>query len=64
MTLLGRAVPVGPRRLYAHTAAGAFGMSALDDLHLGVMLLVGGASYPAAGLWPAGRTLRSGKAST
>ena len=61
MTLLGALFALTPRPLYAHGPTGAFGMNALDDQHLGgaIMLLVGGASYLAGGLWLTGRTLVS-----
>lgn len=53
MTLLGALFALAPRPLY--------GAHALDDQHLGgvVMLLAGGASYLAGGLWLTGRLLRS-----
>jgi putative membrane protein len=51
MTLLGALIALAPRPLYSHamTPTGA----ALDEQHLGgaIMLLVGGASYLAGGLW-------------
>jgi putative membrane protein len=52
MTLLGALLALAPRPLYAH-ASGWAGLSALDDQHLGgvVMLLGGGVSYLAGGLW-------------
>ena len=48
MTLLGALLALTPRALFAHHGAGA-----LDDQHLGgaIMLLAGGASYLAGGLW-------------
>lgn len=50
MTLLGALLALSPRALYAHAATGT---SALDEQHLGgaIMLLVGGISYLAGGLW-------------
>jgi putative membrane protein len=57
MTLLGALFALAPRAVYAHAASPAV----LADQHLGgsVMLLVGGASYLAGGLWLAFRGLRS-----
>lgn len=56
MTLLGSLFALAPRALY-HTHGTA---SALGDQHLGggLMLLVGGASYLAGGLWMAMTALR------
>jgi putative membrane protein len=52
MTLLGALFALSPRPLYAHAAS-------LSDQHLGgvIMLLVGGASYMAGGLWLTARVL-------
>lgn len=52
MTLLGALLALAGRPLYAHHGALA-GLSALEDQRLGgvVMLLVGGVSYLAGGLW-------------
>ena len=52
MTLLGALLALGPRPLYAHIE-GFRGLSALEDQHLGgaIMLIVGGISYLAGGLW-------------
>lgn len=52
MTLLGALLALSPRPLYAH-AADALARSALDEQHLGgaIMLIVGGVSYLAGGLW-------------
>jgi putative membrane protein len=52
MTLLGALLALSPRALYAHLH-GHSGLSALADQHLGgaIMLVVGGASYLAGGLW-------------
>ena len=51
MTLLGALIALAPRPLYSHamTSPGV----ALDEQHLGgaIMLLVGGVSYLAGGLW-------------
>lgn len=64
MTLLGALFALTPRPLYAHGPGGAFGLSPLDDQHAGgvIMLLVGGASYLAGGLWLTSRTLAAGRA--
>jgi putative membrane protein len=61
MTLLGALFALTPRALYPHPAAGSGGMPALDDQHLGgaIMLLLGGASYLAGGLWLTARMLRA-----
>ena len=66
MTLLGALFALTPRPLYAHAAQAAGGLSPLDDQHLGgaIMLLVGGASYLAGGLWLAREVLRSGPAAS
>lgn len=58
MTLLGALFALANRPLFHH--ASADGGNALADQHLGgaVMLLVGGASYLAGGLWLAGRMMR------
>jgi putative membrane protein len=52
MTLLGAILALSPRPLFTHTAPMSLG-SPLDEQHLGgaIMLLVGGASYLAGGLW-------------
>lgn len=59
MTLLGALLALTPRALYAHH--GAFARAPLDDQQLGgaVMLLIGGVSYLAGGLWLTGILLRS-----
>jgi putative membrane protein len=52
MTLLGALLALTPRPLYAH--AGHFpNLTPLEDQHLGgaIMLIVGGVSYLAGGLW-------------
>ncbi len=52
MTLLGALLALSPRPLYVH--AGEFpSLTRLEDQHLGgaIMLLVGGISYLAGGLW-------------
>jgi putative membrane protein len=52
MTLLGALLALPPRPLYPH-AAHESSLDPLQDQHLGgaIMLLVGGASYLAGGLW-------------
>jgi putative membrane protein len=52
MTLLGALLALAPRPLYPSCGAHP-GLAALDDQHLGgaIMLLVGGLSYLAGGLW-------------
>lgn len=52
MTLLGALLALSPRPLYHHSA-GHFGLTPIEDLHLGgsIMLIVGGISYLAGGLW-------------
>ena len=59
MTLLGALFALAPRPLYAHAAAAGRALPALADQHLGgvIMLLVGGASYLAGGLWLTARVL-------
>jgi putative membrane protein len=59
MTLLGALLALPPRALYAHSVHGAGGLSPLEDQHLGgaIMLIVGGVSYLAGGLWLAARLL-------
>jgi putative membrane protein len=54
MTLLGALLALPPRALYAHVHhAETSGLTGLEDQHLGgaIMLVVGGASYLAGGLW-------------
>lgn len=53
MTLLGALLALSPRPLYVHDVESALVPSALDEQHLGgtIMLLVGGVSYLAGGLW-------------
>ena len=62
MTLLGALLALSPRPLYAHMVGG-FGLSALDDQHLGgaIMLLIGGVSYLLGGLFLTVRLLRGGR---
>jgi len=52
MTLLGALLALSPRPLYTHVE-GFGGLTPLEDQHLGgaIMLLVGGISYLAGGLW-------------
>jgi putative membrane protein len=59
MTLLGALLALPPRPLYAHAAPGG-AIAPLEDQHLGgaIMLLVGGLSYLAGGLWLAAVLLR------
>lgn len=63
MTLLGALLALAPRPLFAHGHAHG-GLSPLDDQHLGgaIMLLVGGISYLAGGLWLGARLLRGVRA--
>jgi putative membrane protein len=60
MTLLGALLALAPRPLYAHAAATPFGLTPLEDQHLGgaVMLGVGGAVYLLAGVSIVTRLLR------
>lgn len=67
MTLLGALLALAPRPLFVHGAADAtYALDALDtiaalaDQHLGgaIMLLVGGVSYLAGGLWLTAGLLR------
>ncbi len=52
MTLLGALLALAPRPLFSHTHHHS-ALTPLDDQHLGgaIMLLVGGISYLAGGLW-------------
>ena len=61
MTLLGALLALSPRPLYAGGASGLHAHAALDEQHLGgaIMLLVGGASYLAGGLWLSATLLRA-----
>jgi putative membrane protein len=58
MTLLGALFALTPRPLYSHGVEHT--LPTLADQHLGgvIMLLVGGGSYLAGGLWLTGRVLR------
>jgi putative membrane protein len=62
MTLLGALLALAPRPLYAHLnqPAAGFTLAPLADQHLGgaIMLLVGGISYLAGGLWLTMRLVR------
>ncbi len=67
MTLLGALLALAPRPLFAHGSADAAAvlsapdtLAALGDQHLGgaIMLLVGGVSYLAGGLWLTAALLR------
>jgi putative membrane protein len=62
MTLLGALLALSPRPLYDHMH-GASGLTALEDLHLGgaIMLVAGGASYLAGGLWLSFSLLRTSR---
>lgn len=59
MTLLGALLALSPRPLYDHAESMA-GLTPLEDQHLGgaVMLLVGGISYLAGGVWLTSSLLR------
>ena len=59
MTLLGALLALSPRPLFVH-AAGSATLTPLQDQHLGgaIMLLVGGISYLAGGLWLTVRLLQ------
>ena len=61
MTLLGALLALAPRALYQH-ATHFPGLTQLEDQHLGgaVMLIVGGASYLAGGLWLTAGLIRQG----
>jgi putative membrane protein len=60
MTLLGALLALSPRPLYAHAGSTA-GLTAIGDQHLGgaIMLIVGGVSYLAGGLYLTVGLLRS-----
>ena len=60
MTLLGALFALAPRPLFQHAPDPASPLSPLADQHLGgaIMLLVGGASYLAGGLWLTAGVLR------
>jgi putative membrane protein len=61
MTLLGALLALSPRELYGHSGAVFAGSTTIDEQHLGgaIMLLVGGASYLAGGLWLSAALLRA-----
>jgi putative membrane protein len=60
MTLLGALFALANRPLFVHGPGGLWGMSPLQDQHLGgaIMLLIGGASYLGGGLWATAGFLR------
>jgi putative membrane protein len=60
MTLVGALFSLAPRTLYPHTGGALAGLSPLADQQVGgaIMLLVGGASYLAGGLWLTAGLLR------
>ena len=60
MTLLGALIALAPRPLYVHADAVRAGLQALQEQHLGgaIMLVVGGVSYLAGGLWLSAALLR------
>ena len=64
MTLLGALLALTPRPLY-HQAMGLSALTPIQDQHLGgaIMLVVGGLSYLAAGLWIMAGLLRQQEAS-
>lgn len=64
MTLLGALFALADRPLFAHASTGPAALSPLADQQLGgvIMLLVGGASYLAGGLWLIGSLLRTSAA--
>jgi putative membrane protein len=59
MTLLGALLALPPRALYSHRHVGEHALDPLADQHLGgaIMLVVGGISYLAGGLWLSRRLL-------
>ena len=60
MTLLGALLALSPRALYSHAAGHLSVEARLDDQHLGgaIMLVVGGVSYLAGGIWLAAQVLQ------
>lgn len=64
MTLLGALLTLSPRQLYAHSGNGVWGLSPLDDLHFGgvLMLLGGGVAYLVGGLYLLAGVLRRNNA--
>jgi putative membrane protein len=62
MTLLGALIALAPRPLYAHATVVLGGETALEQQQLGgtIMLLVGGVSYLAGGLWLSAIVLEKG----
>jgi putative membrane protein len=65
MTLLGALFALASRPVFQHADTETAAVAALADQHLGgaIMLLVGGASYLAGGLWLTGDMLRPSTAS-
>ena len=63
MTLLGALLALGPRPLFGHAEVAGFGLTALEDQHLGgvLMLLVGGSAYLLGGLYLLSGLLREPK---
>ncbi len=61
MTLLGALFALANRPLFPHATPAPGSLTPLDDQHLGgaIMLLVGGVSYLAGGLWLTARVLRA-----
>jgi putative membrane protein len=59
MTLLGSLIALSPRPLYSHAARASTDNVALREQHRGgaIMLVIGGASYLAGGLWLSARLL-------
>jgi putative membrane protein len=59
MTLLGSLIAMSPRPLYSHAARASTDNVALREQHRGgaIMLVIGGASYLAGGLWLSARLL-------
>jgi putative membrane protein len=64
MTLLGALLALSPRPLYVHDVQAAAYAAALDEQHLGgaIMLMVGGVSYLAGGLWLSAQLLNARQA--
>ncbi len=65
MTLLGALLALAPRTLYGHSGHAVL-FAPLEDQHVGgaLMLLAGGASYLAGGLWLTTRMLHGAPAGT
>jgi putative membrane protein len=64
MTLLGALLALTPRALYVHASGNGGSLSNVEDQHLGgaIMLVVGGVSYLAGGLWLTAELLRGWRA--